>query len=1341
MLEPDSSYAVSISEVKDADITDSTVTLTWTVSDTLAEIAPENLSERYNIIPGTISSIKENEDKSVTAVISNLEAATDYTFTVYQYVTVDGLDSYGKSEISATTHEDETPPAVPTQFTAKAATEDSITIQWINPSDSDLKYVNLDVSGTYTKDGDQIPVSVTKQIEIASDKIGRLYTYKIEGLPRLKTAVEYTIKINAEDGNENKSTDASIVASTVADEVAPSAPVVKSQKVRDTSVEFTFDKVDSDATSIKVSGSLQGSFNYTDGISTVSFTSLTKDTIYNLSFAVEDEAGNVSEALELSVTAKNPEVSDITAQAGYTGQIVVSWTKPKEQGLKYAVKATHASYEEKNTPSVTDVAQLAVSGLETGTQYNVSVIVYDGDTKLSECAATNVPFTRVVLYQLKSGANERMIHPAIRQPTYSLSYVTADGYQVVASDHDNKSDGPDFDRASSLYNYWVVMPGLSDPTDSEKFSLVASAPAKSGNSVTNPTYSGLYAVFDVANQYVIPSGSVSSGVSGVNSVQNKLIVKTLSDLSENDFANATFTKTENVSDKDPTGKNDSPAYKPYALFKSDSGLYFTQECKIICGKSSSTTSNEGIVARQEFFYEEFMNFDYIPLAPVTNAQYTDLQAESVTLTWKNPSDEDFDGVVITYGSNTVLVGKTETSKTFTGLSSNTSYTFEIRAKDKANNLSSVVSIDATTLTSPKATSVKAANFSTGTILVTWTDASNPNVTGYEVYIDDTLAQTVNTGVEKCYITGKTVGQTYSIKIKSIGVDNQETDAVSITAAERFVRVLGQSGRYLLDANIVDSTKYGSFWAKLNQTATAAYDSSSVWIVYPGTGDYADNPLAFRLKNYAADLWLMRDSDTTHTLSSSGSPVGGINSDNNTTIAIVAEESKASTFTIEDAVSGNSDYFSARYTADDTYYLLDWWQQGSIRAHGTGNDLQYACIKFEDVEKPELPAFTVSNLTATPKKTEITLNWDNPDGVRYVVIKEATTGNSIKTSETSATFTELTLGTSYEFTLTAYDEYGKKSSASETIKTSTADKVDYPMCATAVTKYTEQAVVTWIDADYGSDYVYTVTLSSDGKDDIVKSNIAQGIQQAVFTGLEVGTEYTVTVKSDKSEETTTTTVTPKIVLWKIANTFEVDSKGVYKALFGVNKAGNATGQRFVQTADWDDITFDAWIVRPSLSAPEDSDQFSLEMSTDDVQKTGLYMAMATNSKITYVDDGRVTKGWGWGYNNSEDAHFWVLPPATVESSMESLSYASFEWAEDSTCGTSTNKDSFGKWMCLKVAPGTENEHYVYDASLVLSAKASTEVSSGDYAFAYKETLYTTYGNALSEEEIASVSAAE
>ena len=75
MLEPDSSYAVSISEVKDADITDSTVTLTWTVSEPLAEIAPENLSERYNIIPGTISSIEENEDKSVTAVISNLEAA------------------------------------------------------------------------------------------------------------------------------------------------------------------------------------------------------------------------------------------------------------------------------------------------------------------------------------------------------------------------------------------------------------------------------------------------------------------------------------------------------------------------------------------------------------------------------------------------------------------------------------------------------------------------------------------------------------------------------------------------------------------------------------------------------------------------------------------------------------------------------------------------------------------------------------------------------------------------------------------------------------------------------------------------------------------------------------------------------------------------------------------------------------------------------------------------------------------------------------------------------------------------------------------------------------------
>ena len=71
---------------------------------------------------------------------------------------------------------------------------------------------------------------------------------------------------------------------------------------------------------------------------------------------------------------------------------------------------------------------------------------------------------------------------------------------------------------------------------------------------------------------------------------------------------------------------------------------------------------------------------------------------SVSLSWSNPTDADFDHVIITYNGNTLTTSST--SKTITGLTNGTSYTFLVQTVDNSGNVSQGSSVSAT----PKSTS-------------------------------------------------------------------------------------------------------------------------------------------------------------------------------------------------------------------------------------------------------------------------------------------------------------------------------------------------------------------------------------------------------------------------------------------------------------------------------------------------------------------------------------------------------------------------------------------------------------------------------------------------------------
>jgi uncharacterized protein YjdB len=92
--------------------------------------------------------------------------------------------------------------------------------------------------------------------------------------------------------------------------------------------------------------------------------------------------------------------------------------------------------------------------------------------------------------------------------------------------------------------------------------------------------------------------------------------------------------------------------------------------------------------------------DIAPPPDVTGAAAIVASATSVTLSWTNPTVADFDHVEISSPSfaTTVVVAKTDSTYTFTGLTTGTSYSFTIKAVDTTKLASAGVTVNATPAT-------------------------------------------------------------------------------------------------------------------------------------------------------------------------------------------------------------------------------------------------------------------------------------------------------------------------------------------------------------------------------------------------------------------------------------------------------------------------------------------------------------------------------------------------------------------------------------------------------------------------------------------------------------------
>ncbi|MNM56609.1 Mannan endo-1,4-beta-mannosidase precursor [compost metagenome] len=250
-----------------------------------------------------------------------------------------------------------------------------------------------------------------------------------------------------------------------------------------------------------------------------------------------------------------------------------------------------------------------------------------------------------------------------------------------------------------------------------------------------------------------------------------------------------------------------------------------------------------------------------PTAPssVTAASKTDT---TVSLSWTASTDNvGVTGYEIYNGS--VLAGtSTTTSYTVTGLTASTAYTFTVKAKDAAGNVSAASSAvqvttnpPSTDTTAPTApTNVTAASKTATTVSLSWTASTdNVGVTGYEIYNGQTLAGTSTT--TSYTVTGLAASTAYTFTVKA------KDAAGNVSAASSALQVTTSansphdgfyiSGNTLYDANgnpfVMRGINHAYNWYKGQESvaipAIAATKANTIRIVLSDGQQWTKDSLA------------------------------------------------------------------------------------------------------------------------------------------------------------------------------------------------------------------------------------------------------------------------------------------------------------------------------------------------------------------------------------------------------------------------------------------------------------------------------------------------------------------
>jgi chitodextrinase len=162
---------------------------------------------------------------------------------------------------------------------------------------------------------------------------------------------------------------------------------------------------------------------------------------------------------------------------------------------------------------------------------------------------------------------------------------------------------------------------------------------------------------------------------------------------------------------------------------------------------------------------------------------SNITANSLTLSWTASTSSDVSSYDI-YNGETLLGNTASITYNVSGLTTNTSYTFSVRAKDSIGNTASGTTVNATTssvidTTAPNnVTNLTASNMTQTGLTLNWTVSTSSDVASYDVYNGNTLLG--NTSSTTYDISSLTAGTQYTFNVKAKDVSGNVATGTSVT---------------------------------------------------------------------------------------------------------------------------------------------------------------------------------------------------------------------------------------------------------------------------------------------------------------------------------------------------------------------------------------------------------------------------------------------------------------------------------------------------------------------------------------------------------------------------------
>ncbi|HKX85517.1 MAG TPA: GEVED domain-containing protein, partial [Flavobacterium sp.] len=416
---------------------------------------------------------------------------------------------------------------------------------------------------------------------------------------------------------------------------------------------------------------------------------------------------------------------------------------------------------------------------------------------------------------------------------------------------------------------------------------------------------------------------------------------------------------------------------------------------------------------------------------------TNLAASGTTQTTTNLSwTASTDNVAVTgydvYQGATVIGTTASTTYNVTGLTASTAYTFSVRAKDAAGNVSAASNtVNVTTLapivdtTAPTApTNLAASGTTSSSTNLSWTASTdNVGVTGYDVYQGATVIGTTASTTYNVTGLAASTAYTFSVRAKdAAGNVSTASNTVNVTTSAVTITYCASQGNNTADERI-GRVAIGTI--NNPSTGTAGYEdftSLSTNITRSASSTITVTP-TWTGSTYAEGYAVFIDYNKNGVFTDSGETVWSTAA--TTTTPVSGSFTVPATATLGTTRMRVSMKYNGIPTSCEAF------------SYGQVEDYTVNIVAGTvDTTAPSAPTnLSASGTTSSSTNLTWTASTDNVAVTGYDVYQGATLKATVTT--TSYTVTGLTAATAYTFSVRAKDAAGNVSAASNTVNVTTS----------------------------------------------------------------------------------------------------------------------------------------------------------------------------------------------------------------------------------------------------------------------------------------------------------------